>query len=314
MEFLNNLYSSIKSRTGQPLRPATIKTYIQSINKVYDIVLGEPFNNDVSILYNYNNVIEVINASTYKHKKMLYSSINTLLRNINYDNSFNDAITNYETQIKIQANIIDDERGDNKICDTKASISMPFDEIIYRIKSFDTLNQPKFIQSKLITSFYFLNVENWVPRNNLYTLILINDEKLNDGVNNYILLNKRNLPAKIIINTSKTSTTFGKEEFKMSSELKEILEDYINLFQKQNGNYLFIKQNGNTYSSPEMSLMVSNAFIDVVGRKLNVDLIRCIIITEKSKKRMTINQRKKLAKSFQHSIGLQLEYDRHNLK
>jgi len=315
MEFLNTIYSSIKSRAGQPLRPATIKTYIFSINKAFQIITGQDFdNNNISVLTNYNYVIETINSSTYKHKKALYSAINTLLRNINYGLDFTDAIAAYEAQIKIEAIKINEIRGENKICETKAAVSMPLDEIVYKIKSFDTLNQPKFIQSKLITAFYFLNIDNWVPRNNLYTLILINDEELDDGTNNYILLNKKNQPIRIIINTSKTSNTIGSENFKITKELKEILSDYIQTFQKHNGDYLFTKQNGNTYNSAEMSLVVSNAFIDVVGKRLNVDLIRCIIISDKTKKRMTLNQRRKLAKALQHSVGLQMEYDRHNLK
>ena len=244
----------------------------------------------------------------------MYSSINTLLRNVNYPVDFTDAIAAYEAQIKIEAVKIDETRGENKICETQAAASMPLQEVIYRIESFDTLNQPKFIQSKLITAFYFLNIENFVPRNNLYTLILINDEELDDGINNYIVMNKKNQPMKLIINTSKTSNTVGSQGFKISKELKEALKEYIDVFKKGNGDYLFTKQNENTYNSAEMSLVVSNSFVTVVGKRLNVDLIRCIIITDKTKRRMTLNQRKKLAKVFQHSVGLQMEYVRHNLK
>ena len=113
----------------------------------------------------------------------------------------------------------------------------------------------------------------------------------------------------------KTSTTYGIQKFPIkNTTLINTLEDYLNEFNKQPGDLLFEDKKGNEFRPTTFIDMLQNAMNDVLGKPINIGLIRKIHITEFMKEGLkSENEKEEFARRLLHSVSKQKEYVKVNL-
>jgi hypothetical protein len=109
----------------------------------------------------------------------------------------------------------------------------------------------------------------------------------------------------------KTSPTYGIQKFNITNKrLIDLLTEYINVFNKSPGDFLF-DNNKNEYTSNGFNKVLLNAMLNVLNKPINIDLIRKIHITEFMRHNnglVSENNKKDFARRFLHGVEKQKEY------
>ena len=142
-------------------------------------------------------------------------------------------------------------------------------------------------------------------RDNFKALKIIEKETENDGVNNFLLFNKKQF--KIIINDFKTKKKYKIVTYVYNSkntdekELKQLLSKYISFNGIVYGSFIF----GKSPLSDFVSKMNSK-----LGYETGVNLMRHIRVTQEYGKQLSFEERNKLASQMGHSMATQKSYKR----
>ena len=308
---LHTVFSALTTSKGEPLSKITIANYSTKINRLAQMLTGKDYENS-KFLHNYSNVIKHMTDCDLKSKKDYISPVVRLLR---HEGENEKAIEKY---LEFMSKLKEDEsttRGDNILIKGQdLDNAMTLQQVLEKYKAYsvydgDKLNLNKLLY-KLIVAFYFDS--NCVPRNDLGVMRLVKwDKKKINPLNNYITI-KNEEPYKIVMLAYKTASTYGKQTFPITDELSKMLKLYIKEFSKENGDLLFT-QNGEQISDKNFLGLIKKAMTDVVGKPLNIDLIRSIIITDFHKTPHSINDKKANALKFLHSPDMQQEYIKLNI-
>jgi len=169
--------------------------------------------------------------------------------------------------------------------------------------------QPKDVRDAALIGIYTLIP----PRRLDYRVLRITDHDTGlDDAYNYVVLNKRNNPTKLIFTNYKTSSTFGKQEFPVPRSLASVLKTYIEGNGFAINDYLFGKSPSEPYKS--FSSQVSDVFKKYTGKQLSVNILRHSFITwYLQKKNLSITDKKGVATAMAHSINMQDKYNRVNM-
>ena len=304
---LHKIFENMKTRKDTPLSKISINNYIAKLNKISQLVEGHDFT-DYKFLEDTKKVLHALNASSLKSKKDYMTPIIKVLQHYKVSE---DLIKNYRNVLGEHKEKEDKVRGDNKLQKQKdkdnamslEDINKKYNE--YKIYKDEKIDANKLLY-KLIVAFYFKN--NVILRNDLPNFKIASDKKkdLNKDYN-YIIL-KGDKPSKIVMLNYKTAPTYGKQTFDITNELSELLKEYIKLFKKQSGDYLFSTPDGNPILRNTFLKYITKSMDEVLGSPLNIDLIRSIIISHYYDKPMSINDKKNLALRFLHSANVQQEY------
>jgi len=147
------------------------------------------------------------------------------------------------------------------------------------------------------------------PRRLEYRIMkLTTSEEDLDNKFNYLLLNGRNKPVKVIFLNYKTSSKFGKQEFSLSRVLSGKLKAYIIEAGLNDGDFLFGKSKTEAYKS--FSSYVTKVFKKYTGKSLSVNLLRHSFISWYLKKTHSLAEQKVVANKMGHSVMMQLKYNR----
>jgi hypothetical protein len=127
---------------------------------------------------------------------------------------------------------------------------------------------------------------------------------------NYLILDRNKKPIQFVMLNYKTSNTYGIQKFPIKNiTLINVLEDYLQEFNKQPGELLFTDKKDNEFRPTTFIDMLQNAMNDVLGKPINIDLIRKIHITEFMKEGLkSENEKEAFAKRLLHSVSKQKEY------
>jgi hypothetical protein len=304
---LYKIFENMKTRKDTPLSKISINNYIAKLNKISQLVEEHDFI-DYKFLEDTKKVLHALNASSLKSKKDYMTPIIKVLQHYKVSE---DLIKNYRNVLGEHKDKEDKIRGDNKLQKQKdkdnamslEDINKKYNE--YKIYKDEKIDANKLLY-KLIVAFYFKN--NVILRNDLPNFKIASDKKkeLNKDYN-YIILKGDN-PNKIIMLNYKTAPTYGKQTFDITNELSDLLKEYIKLFKKQSGDYLFSTPDGNPILRNTFLKYITKSMDEVLGSPLNIDLIRSIIISHYYDKPMSINEKKELARRFLHSANVQQEY------
>ena len=304
---LHDIFDKMTTRKDTPLSKISINNYIAKLNKISHLVLGHDFTN-YKFLEDTSKVLDALKASDLKSKKDYMTPIIKILQHYKVSE---DLIKNYRNVLGEQKEKEDKVRGDNKLQKQKdKDIAMSLEDINkkydeYNIYDNNKINPSKLLY-KLIVAFYFKN--NVILRNDLSNFKIASDKKKDLNTDfNYIIL-KGDKPSKIVMMNYKTAPTYGKQIFEITNELSDLLKEYLNIFNKQLGDFLFCMPDGEQIKRNTFLKYINKSMDEVLGKPLNIDLIRSIIITHYYNKPMSINDRKELAKSFLHSSDVQQEY------
>jgi len=315
-------FENMESRNGEKLSPYSCKSYASKVNRISILMTNKPYEDYKYFVNNVDNIIKKVNDSQLKSKKDYFSAINKLLKSKNVSETILDK---YKQAMKIQKEKEQETRGENLATDSNVKKSQTagndLDEIQNKIKKYSIMENGKIDDTKLINklllSFYFMNQQYLVPRNDLpeFKLVSITKSKkpLSDEFN-YIVISPDKKPMKIIMKNYKTKSKYGTQSFKISQFLDEILQTYLKEYNKMPGDYLFVDRNNKAFKHSNFSNLIENAMESVLGSRIGIDLARQIVLSNLyNNSLMTINERHDLARAFLHSPDIAQEYIRVNL-
>jgi hypothetical protein len=301
---LDREFHNVKSnRNNEDLTENTKKSYISKLQKIAILTTGHPYK-DYKFLLNYKEVIDVINKHINKSSKDYVASIVKLLKT--KENVPQKVIQEYTELMKTNKTTEDQTRGNNIVSEVhKERLNgLTLETIKQRITNYKPESDLEYVY-QLICAFYFLN--GFTPRNDLYTFKIksATNKKPYNPEYNYITVNG------VMLNY-KTKTTYGKQDFIISPELEHYLTQYLKLYGKQAGDFLFVDKNGVEFKSGNFNNVIHNSMKNVIGSDLNIDLIRQYKLTNiyNQNPNMTINERTELARNYLHSATTGLEYSR----
>lgn len=316
LQQLHNHFSKLKTLKGQQLSPISIKNYIGKLNRMSVLCTNKAFEND-NFLMHPQNVLIKLEHSSLKSKKDYIASISKYLSGCSgIDKKI---IKEYQDAMAKMKKEQSNERGDNLATQKNVNNSLTLKEIQKKIANYKITNPDELINA-VIVCFYFGNTENLVLRNDLANMVIISPskaKKILDKNNNYLVVNNKGIPEKIILLAYKTSKTYGEKSFKISIPLQKLLVVYLKKFNKKYNNFLFTRQDGKTpFTNSTFSRIIENAMYNILGKKIGVDLSRQIIATNfyLINPLASKNQKEEFASRFLHSLSTNLEYMRQNLK
>jgi hypothetical protein len=304
---LEELFKNMKTRKDKPLSEISIKNYIAKLNTLSRLVDNKDYE-DHKFLLDPEKVIDLIKHSNLRSKKDYVTPIIKVLENEKVDA---DIIKKYKNNLSDHKVEEDKERGENKLRKEKdkdnvmsvSEINKKIDE--YKIDK-DGKIDPNRLVYKLIVCFYFRS--NVVLRNDLPLFKIATSKKKDYNEKyNYIVF-KGNEPDKIIMNQYKTSPTYGKQTFDITSDLKELLKIYCKIFKKEAGDYLFSNGKDKEINKSTFLRYIEKSMVEVLGKPLNIDLIRSILISDFYSKPRSINEKKEFSNKFLHSSKVAEEY------
>jgi hypothetical protein len=299
---LRKLFKKIKTPQGYELSDISIRNYISKLNTVAKITTGQDYKN-YKFLLSPKKVFDKMNKSTLKGVKDYYSPIINILQLVNADSKI---IKQYQDELIKNAEEEYQEREKNILSTTEKERLLTMKEINDRYDSYDP-KTPEELMYKLIVAFYFR--DELIPRNNLSTMKITNKDKSLDNNYNYILVDKDNKPKEIIMLNYKTRNTYGEQRFNITKELKDLLIEYMKVFNKESGDFLFSTESGYEIKDNTFLYVIRKAMEEVLKSPLNIDLIRSIHINEfYTGKARSIQQKKDFARRLLHSPLVSQEY------
>lgn len=318
MEQLTKIFQGMQTRTGNALRPLTVINYTTKINKLSQIVNGHNYDGNNNWMLKPKNVLDKLQATELKSQKDYISPVVKLLQHMKVEDSI---IKQYNVDMSKLKLAEDSIRKDNKASDKEKSNAIPLKDInksidIYSIKdSKGNIDNSKLIY-KLIVCLYFKN--ELIARNNYYNMKIATTTKKQKDLNpkfNYLIVSKDMKPLHFIMLNYKTSEKYGIQKFSILDDtLKKLLDIYLSDYKRQPGDFLFIMNNGNEYKSTNFINLIEQSMNKVLGKPLNIDLIRKIHITNFFMDGLhSENDKETFSKRLLHSANVQKEYVKINL-
>ena len=297
-----NLFKKAITPNDYSLSEVSIRNYISKLNTVSRLATKQDYKN-YKFLLNPKKVIQALNKSTLKGVKDYYSPIIILLDLVKANK---DIIKVYQDELIKQAEEEYEKRERNILTETEKERILTMKEINERYDNFDP-KTPADLMDKLIVAFYFKN--DLIPRNNLPKIKITNKDKDLDDNYNYLVIDKDKKPKEIIMMNYKTRNTYGEQRFKITPELKKLLEEYMSSFNKGVGDFLFSTESGYEIKDNSFLYVIKKAMEEVLKSPLNIDLIRSIIINDfYTGKPKSIQQKKEFARRLLHSPLVSQEY------
>ena len=310
---LKSIFGDMETRKEKKLSPITVSNYVMKINTLSKHITGQPYENS-KFLYDADKVIKHLKDIHLKNSKDYISPIIRLLR---HEGANDNILTTYLEFMGTEKTREDESRGDNLLTKQKdIDNAMPLNEIMDKYHTYDIYDEQKNVIKqnllyKLVVAFYFDS--NVVPRNDLSIIKLAKVGKKDLNVENNFILMKEADPVKIVMLAYKTASTYGKQAFALTTGIHRLLRLYIDITNKQNGDLLFRNADDKEYNTVAFSRLIRTATKEVLGKGLNVDLIRSIIITAFYSTPHSINEKKAFAMKFLHSSDTQMEYAKLNI-
>lgn len=316
LEQLKNHFEMMKTPKGNKLSDISIKSYVSKLNRLSVLCKNKAFDDD-GFLYNADNVLKCLEKSDLKSKKDYIAAI---VKYLSIGGPTEPSILKkYHTSMAEYKKKQTNERDENIATEKNVQNSLSIKRILEKLKSYKITNLDELFNA-VIVAFYFGNTENLIPRNDLNVIKLITPAKSKSTLDphfNYIVVNRGGFPEKIIMCAYKTAKTYGEQSFDMSPILKKLVFNYIKKTHKKPNDFLFTKRDGVTHYNPStFARIIENSMREVIGKPINVDLVRQIVATTFYKNNPLASKKEKedFAHRFLHSVSTNGEYMRKNLK
>lgn len=311
LEKLKILFEKMASKHDKPLSKITILNYVNKLNKLSTIILGHGYDGTHEWLYKPDEVIQKVDEKQLSGKKDFFSPVVKLLK---YLDAPQDYIAKYQKAMATHKDVEYTKRKENTATEKEVDNSMPLQEIKEKIKIYKPTNEMELIY-KLICALYFEN--SLVPRNDLPLMKFVSSNKKPNQMNtdfNYITLDKNKVPLEIIMNNYKSRNTYGRQKFPITEPVRALLKQYIEAFKKQAGDFLFVMKSGEPFKKSNFTDLIGQSTEEVLGKRINIDLIRKIQITNYFEKNIhSIQEDEEDARKYLHSTNIHREYLKVNL-
>jgi hypothetical protein len=257
-------------------------------------------------LKNHKKVIEWVqnrskNANTRQH---YYTFIKSWIQ---FRKGYEKAFKAYSDAHKAIENPYLDNVGSNKIQDGEEDV-IPWVSINKKVeKALPNLDSRGALVASLYTFFPPRRVKD-------YALMKVTDkEKELDTDFNYVLLDKKGDVDSFIFNNFKTSSSFGRQKFKVKGKLKHVLEEYIGGEQDLKIGDALISTRGKMIKPNTLTKYIPELFERITGLNISVNDLRKSCISHYLNKNISLNKKKSLAEKMAHSTQTQMLYQRTNI-
>jgi len=313
-----NLFETMGSRNGSAkLSPTTINNYIAKMRKISQVVNGVPYMDNMDWILDADTVIDALNTDSKLTNRKDYLS--PLCKIIRHMGGHEEVLNKY---LDLMAKSKDDEhtaRAKNQAKHADVAKALPMSVINTKIDEYEENMREnpslKAVTNLLIVKMYFRG--ELVPRNDLADFKILRNNKRPDRSSrdfNYIVVDDNNYPSCIIMNRYKTSYKYGMQKFKVPADLANTVQDYLDATNKAPGSFLFDSYTGRAANKHSFRRVLRDAMTDVLGRPLNINLIRSIRITDYVYNGPhSIEEDEEFARGLLHSTSIQKEYLKLNL-
>lgn len=257
----------------------------------------------VEFLINHEKVIAWIEALTLSDssKKSYYVAVKTTVReavkdNIGVSTRFDEALKKYDAKFKVLSENLYIQAKKQLTTPTEADKTQTWAEILAvkdKLQPKEDTTSWTEIQDWVIYSLYTL----LPPLRADYSPMKIFEKKPKEDKGNYMIMRKTK-PV-IVLNEYKTSSTFGRVEIAIPTELMETLKVWRTFNPSE---WLLLKDDGQPMTSDGLSQRVIRIFEKHSGKSTGISMLRHAYITMKrSGKELSLLEKEALARQMLHS-------------
>ena len=308
LDALKNTFNTLKTKGEKELRPTTIDNYIQKINRLAVLMTGKGYDGDNSFLMNPEKLADSLDKADLKSKKDYITPVVRLLRHLGVSA---DNVEMYQKRMKAFKESEYDKRKENKASKSELENAIPLPEIWDMIKEYKPKNHAQLLYKAIVSMYFMGDKDSLVPRNNLPDFKLVSSTKKVKDMNpefNYFVM-RDGTPIGVIMNRYKSQATYGRQKFSLSPFQQDVLKAYLHQFGKKAGDFAFSLEQGEPYSYNQFGEVLKKATSEVLGKPMNVDLIRKIIATDYWKDGLhSIADDERQARRFLHHTSTNREY------
>lgn len=261
------------------LSPTTVKKYMGFVKKLNKLVSNEDEVKDTNFLDDYDKINEVLQSIKEANRKNYYTIILILL-----DDKKDTELYEKYNKAKMQNNLfLKTKKEDINVVNSQTQ-----QDKIISIEEYDKLieltnKDPKYKMDNLIFNILrYYPIRNEIGSFKLIGLEMYNKHKKSDIElkENFIVIGKRKI---IMYRTNyKTANKYGNiENDIVERDLKKSIRDYVNDFNKGEGDYFFLNNNNEAYSHDAISLRLANTSNKFIGVKLSSSSIFKILLANK---------------------------------
>ena len=313
LDALKNTFTHLKTKGEKELRPSTIENYVQKINRLAVLMTGKGYDGDNSFLMNPERLADALDKADLKSKKDYITPVVRLLRHLGVSA---DNVEMYQKRMKAFKETEYNKRKENKATKSEIENSLPLPEVQDKIKKFKPKTNTDLLYKAIVSMYFMGEKDSLVPRNNLPDFKLVSSTKKVKDMNpefNYFVV-KDGVPIGVIMNRYKSQATYGRQKFTLSPFQQDVLSLYFQQFGRKAGDFAFSLEQGVPYSYVQFAELLKKATSEVLGKPMNVDLIRKIIATDYWKDGLhSIADDERQARRFLHSVSQNREYVKREL-
>ena len=262
------------------LSQSTLKKYVGFIKKLHKLVTNTDEIKDTDFLNDFDKVNKVLKTINPPNLKNYYTVILILL-----DDKKDTELYEKYNKDKMENNLF----LKNKKEDITQVNSITQQDKVISLEDYDKLieltgKDPKYRMDNLIFKILkYYPIRNEVGSFKMITLEIFNKIKNDDDIklkDNYLIIGKRKI---MMFRTKyKNSNKHGNLENEIvQRDLKKSIRDYVNDFNKGEGDYFFLNTNDKPYSNDTLSLRLANTSNKFIGTKLSTSSIFKILLANK---------------------------------
>ena len=281
----------------------TIEDYQNQIrilhNKLYPNKTFDCSNYD--FLKDVDKVIAFI-RKTYKSKHSQSKKINSITSIIRRLAGFEDVYKQYSKLNVSTLKEVEAIVGSNELSETQQKDYLPWTEIL---KAEAKITDKR---DKMLYSLY----SKIPPRRLEYRTLLLTQGQPKTTEGNYLVM-KQGIPEQIILNNYKTAHLYRQYVIDLSKHesLQKSIKAYIKSAGIYSGDYLFRKKADNEpVAQSYFTRMLQTILKKYTGKKIGVNLLRHSFITHTRKGKLTLNQKRDIARAMAHSTGMADQYEK----
>lgn len=304
------------------IKEISLKAYLISIKKVHNAILGEDKEmENIDFLKDEEKVLEAIEGLKLNTQKNYLSAIIVSLDAMNDDGEYDKELKEYREYLETVNKSYYEQLNKNEKTEDQDENWVSLKELRKVMNGYkadlsdrdvfkkETLTKKQFdILQKWVVANLYLNDSNPPIRLDYGDMAIIKEkdfEKLSDedlNENNYLVIKSR---------TNK-KFHFGNYKTKKSQGIKtipvgKVLNSVLNIWLKHNDQpYLLLDSQGNKMNSNQLSKYINKVF-EPTGKKINVNMLRHIYISEKFPVEKN-NEKAEVASKMGHSVDTQNSY------
>ena len=295
----------------------TFRKYLTDINKIrkdYFGIIDKKLKvfNDFEFLRDSKKVLAIIKEKYSKTTTSYSTNVNSISSILARLNNYNDIYINayrplnVELAIKKKTEQLDSE---NKLTDKEKINFLTWEKIL---ELEDTIKTTQINPVENLVIFYLYT--QLPPRRLEYAslIIAIENQFIDDGKTNYVVLDSElGLVKKIILNSYKTSKTYGK--YNIDNVSKKLSDSIANLIEEQEykaGEHLFMNGKGKAYQG-SFSGRLKDVFMQSINKPITLNILRHSFVSYHIRGNISNKKKSEYAHQMGHSLETQDLYRRY---